>query len=283
MSRIEKALEKAASIRNSSVEPTQEQQSVLPISAAKPHITAAYPTTYKAISADNPLLVSVTDPASPISEEYRKLKSMVVNLTKQDGFCNTIMVTSALAGEGKSLTSINLALALAQEYDHTVLLVDADLRRPSIHRYLGIDPPKGLADYLLGDIELSELLINTGIGKLMILPAGRIVNNPVELFTSQKMSSLLAELKNRYPDRYVIVDTPPLLPFAESRHLSHLVDALLFVVKEGLASQASIAEALEALRGKKLLGIVFNEAHIDQFDDRYAHYSNYGSYAEKRV
>lgn len=276
MSRIEKALEKAAHLRSGS-NPGVERN--IPAStAAEVKLPSSFPQVSERIRVDNPYLISAVDPNSPISEEYRKLKSILVKLTRQDDFQNTIMVTSAVAGEGKSVTSLNMAISLAQEFDHTVLLIDADLRKPAIHNYLGIDAARGLIDCLVSDIDPGEVLIKTGIGKLVVLPAGRSVSNPVELFTSQKMSELLHELKHRYPDRYVIIDTPPLLPFAETRHLSHLVDGVVFVVKEGLASMESVKDALEALKGANLLGLVYNEAAIDRADDRYNyHYRYYAS------
>jgi receptor protein-tyrosine kinase/non-specific protein-tyrosine kinase len=272
MSRIEKALEKAAIIRSGG-EPLKEQQSVSVEKRSYQKNYQSLPEPESKIILDNRNLFPLLDPSSPASEEYRKLKSSLVKFTTQDeNFKNIIMVTSAIANEGKSLTSLNLAISLAQGLDHTVLLVDADFRRPSIHRYLGIETSKGFADCLCDDLDPSDLLINTGIGKLVIFPAGREVPNPVELFSSQKAKDLLQELKNRYPDRYVIIDTPPLLPFAESRHLSHLVDAIIFVVRERAASQFEIAEALETLKGTNLLGIIYNNASIDFSDKRYSQY-----------
>ncbi|TWJ17325.1 XrtA-associated tyrosine autokinase [Geobacter argillaceus] len=275
MSRIERALEKASQMRGSGgVAPSNSQQQR---QGAPSNIIETLPPPNLQIKLSNPLLVAGSDPSSPAAEEYRKLKSILVKLTKSDEFHNTIMVTSSVAGEGKTITSLNLALSLAQQFDHTVLLIDADLRRPSVHRYLGITAERGLADCLSGDAELGDVLINTGIGKLVVLPAGKDLRNPVELFTSQKMSDLLMEIKYRYPDRYIVIDTPPILPFAETRHLSHLVDGTIFVVKEDGASLQGIKEALESLGGSNVLGIVYNEARIDRMDDRYYYYRSYAS------
>ncbi len=272
MSRIEKALEKAAIIRSGSGS-VKEQQSYSGGYTTEVRNYQTLPEPERKIILDNPNLFPLLDQSSPASEEYRKLKSALLNFTSQDDkFNNIIMVTSAIAGEGKSLTALNLAISLAQGIDHTVLLVDADFRRPSIHRYLGMETAKGFADCLCDDLDPSDLLVNTGIGKLVVFPAGRDVPNPVELFSSQKAKDLLQELKNRYPDRYVIIDTPPLLPFAETRHLSKLVDAIIFVVRERLASQLEISEAIETLKGTNLLGIVYNSASIDFSDKRYSQY-----------
>lgn len=275
MSRIERALEKASERRGAvanppSVEPARNISSSIVTGTTLPR-------PVQPINIDNPFLVAIHEPSSPAAEEYRKLKSSLVKLTKSDEFRNTIMVTSAVAGEGKTVTALNLAISLAQEFDHTVLLIDADLRRPSIHRYLGIEAAKGLSDCLLAGVNPGEVLINTGIGKLVVLPAGKEVRNPVELFTSQRLSSLLQEIKHRYPDRFVVIDTPPVLPFAETRHLSHLVDGTVFVIKENEASSQGVAEALEAVKGGNVLGIVYNDARTDRLGDRYYYYRHYST------
>lgn len=232
------------------------------------------------IRSDNPLLATLSDPHSFVSEEYRKLKSAVVATTAVGEFRNTIMVTSTLGGEGKSVTALNLAITLAQEYDNTVLLIDADLRKPMTAEYLGIRGERGLSDYLTSGVDLQELLVRTGIGHLSILPAGRRVSNPVELLSSQRMKDLLAEIRHRYPDRYVIVDAPPALPFAEVRSMSALVDGIVFVVREGQSSLANIDEAIGALNRKKVLGIVFNEASEAGVSSKYGYNYGYGTYVQ---
>ncbi|GAM10600.1 tyrosine-protein kinase YwqD [Geobacter sp. OR-1] len=273
MSRIEKALEKASQLRQRMPD-VQPEPVEFPPSTSNVQASSEYPLQTVVTEISNPLLVSITDSSSPISEEYRKLKSLLVATAKERDFANVIMVTSAIAGEGKSITALNLALSLAQEMDHTVLLIDADLRKPSINNYLGINGDIGLAEVLEDRSDLPSALKHTGVGKLVVLPAGRVTLNPVELFTSQRMVKLIQEIKHRYPDRFVVIDTPPILPFAETRTISRLVDGVIFVVKERLASQSSIAEAIEALEGAKKIGIVYNEAEISVADDRYGHYYN---------
>lgn len=271
MSRIEKALEKAAKLRSESIFSPKEMQSA-EISSPTDE-SHSFPQVDESLKVDNRNLFGMLDPMSSASEEYRKLKSALIKSTRVgNSFLNMVMVSSAVAGEGKSLTALNLALCLAQDLDHTVLLVDADFRRPSIHRYLGIEPSRGLADCLVDGVDPSDVLINTGIGKLVLFPAGKEVPNPVELFSSQKAKDLLKELKNRYSDRYVIIDTPPLLPFAESRQLSHLVDAIIYVVREKQATKLEIVEAIEALKGTNLLGMVYNDASVNSYDKRYSRY-----------
>lgn len=275
MSRIEKAMEKAAQLRDG-VAPPSEGHPQKRVFRAVPSQPPPIPSVAHKIRPDNPYLVNLNDPHSPTAEEYRKLKSVLVKMTKgEDFFKNTIMVTSAVPHEGKTLTALNLAISLAQEFDHTVLLVDADLRSPSVQRYLNIDSGQGLSDVLLGGTDIGDTIIATGIGKLSIIPAGHAVSNPVELFTSQKMKELIEEMKYRYPDRYLIFDTPPILLFAETRSLAHQMDGVLFVVKERLASHENIKEAVEALKGCELLGMVYNDAILDRHDERYSYYRDY--------
>lgn len=227
------------------------------------------------ICKDNPYLLTINNPDSPIAEEYRKLKSMVVKLTKSSDFKNTIMITSALGAEGKSITSLNLAITLAQEYDHTVLLVDADLRQPSFYRYLSIEPGYGLSDCLMNGMDVGEAIIKTDIGKLSLLPAGKMLSNPVELLLSDKMKELVKEVKHRYSDRYVIFDTPPVLPFAETHSLAGLMDAVILVVMERRSSVKHVNEALNMLKGANILGILYNNVHISPIDSYYHNYYYY--------
>jgi receptor protein-tyrosine kinase/non-specific protein-tyrosine kinase len=273
MSRIEKAMEKAAQLRQGNVSAPEARQETPGYQVA--HKPPSPDTVMEKVTSGSPYLVNMNDPHSPNAEEFRKMKSALVKLTRGDTFKNTIMVTSALPHEGKSITALNLAVSLAQEFDHTVLLVDADLRRPSINRYLNIDHEPGFSDCLLGEADISEAIIGTGIGRLSVITSGRIIANPVELFTSQRIHTLIDEMKHRYPDRYIIFDTPPVLPFAETRTLAHLVDGVLFVVKERLASQENIREAIDALKGCELLGMVYNDAILDYHDERYSYFRSY--------
>jgi exopolysaccharide/PEP-CTERM locus tyrosine autokinase len=192
-----------------------------------------------------------------------------------------LLITSSISCEGKSITAINLAVTLAQEYDHTVLLVDADLRKPSLNDYLGIEQQAGLSECLLEGLEIKDALLQTGIGKLSLLPAGGEVHNPAEVFSSQKARDLFLELKYRYPDRYIIIDSPPVLPFAETRSLSSIADGVLLVVKEGTVPLRHINETLDCLKGANMLGIVYNQATVETQDEHDHYYRYYRrSYAD---
>lgn len=271
MSRIEKALEKAAQMRK--IEPVAElvvKPVGVEVSAPAPR---QEPSRTITINADNRLLATIAEPHSAVSEQYRKLKSSLVRLTNEDRFRNLLMVTSSIAGEGKSLTAANLAISMAQEFDLTVLLIDADLRRPSIHSYLGFEQTIGLSDCLQDDLNIGDAIVKTDIDKLSVISAGREVAKPLELFASKKMQDLMAEIKHRYKDRYVIIDTPPLLPFAETRSLAHIVDGVVFVIHEGVTPQESVAEAKEILKGCPVLGVVLNDSTA--LDTESSHYSRY--------
>jgi len=274
MSRIEEALEKAARLRTGS-DSTLDTRPVL-AEASAPATTYVMPE--RALTVTNELIVTSKDSNSAIAEEYRKLKSIIVKLAMGDTFQNVLMITSAVACEGKSVTALNLAITLAHEYDHSVLLVDGDLRKPSLHRYLGVSQTPGLVECLMDDLPLSQALVKTGIGKLTLLPTGRRMDNPVELFTSKRMKDFIYEVKHRYPDRFIIIDTTPTLPFAESRFLAQLVDGTIFVVREGICSLVNVAHALEELKSSNIFGVVYNDATRRSSDSGYYYYGYYGGY-----
>ena len=267
MSRIEKALRKAAehksetklTIGSPSVEQFSEQDSVQP--APDVLLRSSALLEVEPIQINNVLLATANDEKSLVVEEYNKLRSTVISLTRGAEFLNTLLITSTASEEGKSMTAINLAVSMAKEQDHTVLLVDADLRRPSIHRYLGVEPEFGLIDCLRDNYPIEKALIKTGIGKLVFLPAGKPSRDPVDLLSSNRMKRIVNELKERYPERYVIFDTPPAHPFADAGILASLVDSVLFVVREGKANKADLMKTLEDMKAHNLLGVVYNDAY----------------------
>lgn len=218
-------------------------------------------------------LVTLQQEKSHIAEEYNKLRSSIIALTQGEQFHNTLLVTSCASEEGKSLTALNLAISLAREQDHTVLLVDADLRRPSLHRYLNFTPEIGLVQCLRDQAPLEKALVKTGLGKLVVLPAGESLKDPLDLLSSQRMRELVSELKLRYSERYVIFDTPPALPFADAGVLADMVDGILFVVREGRAGKEDVRRTLEDFKQQNLLGVVFNDA--TRFSKKQSYYYYY--------
>ena len=173
---------------------------------------------------------------------------------------NAIMLTSCGQGEGKTLTAINLAVTIARRVQHTVLLVDADLRNPKIHDYLGLPAAKGLVEHLSEDVPLAELLVSPGVPRMVVLPAGKPVHGAAEILGSPRMEQLVHEVKSRYPDRYVIFDSPPLLTVSDSLALSSHMDGLLLVVEAGQTPRADVRKALELCKDKPLLGLIMNKS-----------------------
>ena len=270
MSRIDKAIELAArknqGVNQFNKNPEPERQ------APSEHtIASAGYDQLEPIPIDNPLFAPLVDPSGFAAEQYKKLRAMVIRKTNLETFQNSLLVTSAVSGEGKSLTIMNLALSLARATDYSVVLVDTDLRNPQLHLMLGLDPAFGLVHYLRDGVPLENVMHKIGLGNLCLIPAGEQVKDPLELLTSKRMHELMRELKGRYQDRYVFLDTPPVLPFADSRVLGEMVDNILFVCREGYSNRDQIEQGLEAVSDLSLLGIVCNDMSLSPKTD----YSNY--------
>jgi len=193
----------------------------------------------------------------PEAEYYKILRTTIQHLTKEKGW-NTIMITSVQSGEGKTLTAINLAVSFAKEFNQTVLLVDCDLKRQSIHRYLNFSFDKGIVDYLMNDCSLKDLIVWPGIEKLTLISGGKTIANSAELLGSPKMKAFVKEIKNRYDDRYIIFDTPPVLGLADTIAFAPLVDGILIVVEAGRTPIEDIKKAYEMIPSEKFLGFVLN-------------------------
>lgn len=176
------------------------------------------------------------------------------------------MVTSAMPGEGKTITSINLAISIAREVDQFALLVDTDMRNPSIHKYLGIEVEKGLTDHLLHNVPVPDLLIKPGINKLSYLPAGDPIKGSTEILGSPKLQELIAEMKDRYPDRYVVFDCPDLLHAPDALVFSSYVDGIVFVVEAGQTSREHVQKAIGLLEGRNIIGVVLNKTEKESLD-----------------
>lgn len=196
-------------------------------------------------------------PDTAESEPYRVLRTQILKRTLEKKL-NTVMVTSPLPGEGKTLTAINLALTFAREFNQTALLIDCDLRKPSIYRHLGLPGEKGLIDCLLHGSPISDLIVWPAIEKFTVLSGGRPFGESAELLGSPLMKAVLAEVKNRYPDRYVILDAPPILTGADALTFAPLVDAIVIVVQSGRTAAEDLSKALEQMPREKVLGVVLN-------------------------
>jgi protein-tyrosine kinase len=215
-----------------------------------------------------------------ISQEFRVIKRPLLANAFGRGVSavkngKRIMVTSAFPGEGKSFCAINLAMSIAAERDNKVLLVDADVARPSIPKELGITVEAGLMDWLIdGNLDISQLVLPTNVDKLMILPAGRRHQQATELLASTSMSRLLELITARYPDRVVIFDSPPLLVTTESRVLSSYMGQVVLVVESGKTSHESVQEALATIGSSEVVGLVLNKARAAE----QGYYGGYGGY-----
>lgn len=209
-------------------------------------------------------------PAGAVVDAYKIMCIQVLQrLRERQG--NSLAVVSPGENEGKTLTAINLALSLAQEVDQTVLLVDANLRDPGVHKYFGLKPEAGLSDHLIHGVPLDQVLINPGIERFVILPGGRPLQNSSEMLGSMKMEKLVLELRMRYPSRIVVFDLPPVLSVADSMAFAPYVDAALMVVQENRTRRAEVQRAAEMLKSVDLLGTVLNmaaEGAADEEDDR---------------
>lgn len=196
----------------------------------------------------------------PFVEGYKLLRTQVLHRLRENGW-NVLGVTSPNEREGKTLTAVNLGVSLAMETNHTVLLIDADLRKPSVHRLFGIDHAKGLADVLLDEEPVEQALIHPGIGRFVLLPGGRAVPRSAETLTSPRMRALVDELKHRYPSRIVVFDLPPVLTSADVLGFGPLLDAVLLITGEGMTRRHDIEESIVRLKGAvPILGTVLNQA-----------------------
>ncbi len=218
-------------------------------------------------------LVVVSDPNSPEAENFKILRAQILFASNRER-PRTILVTSALPGEGKTYVSANLGVSLALGIDEFVLMVDCDLRRPRLHNLLNHSNVAGLHEYLLGDHELSELITRTGIGKLSFLPAGKPPLNPSELLSSQKMTSFIQEVRDRYPDRFIVIDSPPCEVAAEVTTLAKYVDAVVLVVRTHTTPRKLVHHAVDKIGRQNILGVAVNGC--DQAYNAYRkYYRNY--------
>jgi len=206
----------------------------------------------------NPALVTVAHPHSPASEQFRLLKNNIL-FPEKGNPPKTIMVTSASPHEGKSFVAANLAVSIAQGIDEYVLLMDCDLRAPTIHTFFGFEGKEGgLSDYLTNTIPLPSVLKKASVNKLTVLTAGQIPSNPSELLSSDQMRRLLHEVKLRYNDRYIIIDTPPPYITSETNAIARFVDGIILVVRQGKTRIKEVADILDIYGSEKVLGVVMN-------------------------
>lgn len=213
-------------------------------------------------------IVTPHAPRSHAADQYRVIKRpLISNATGRGATAikhgNLIMVTSALAGEGKSFTAINLAMSIAAEQDNTVMLVDADVARPSVLRVLGLPPGPGLLDLLEDSATMANVLLKTNIDKLAILPSGTPHSRATELLASDAMRNLLDDMASRYSDRIIIFDSPPLLLTTESRVLASHMGQIVMVVQADRTLQSDVQNALSTIENCPIKLMLLNQARND--------------------
>jgi exopolysaccharide/PEP-CTERM locus tyrosine autokinase len=265
MERIKQALERARAERTgqSAAVAVEVDTTATPPAEEIPADQVTYSQTrHMAVSAPElraKRVVSGFDPCE-FTDAYKMLRTQVLQRLNENNW-NVLAVTSPGTGEGKTLTALNLAVSLAMEVNYTVLLVDANLRHPSLHEHLGLPGSPGLSDYLSKDTPLTELFVHPkGIDHLTILPGGHAMLNSAEMLNSPKMSRLVDELKTRYASRIVIFDLPPVLNAADAMAFAPYVDATLLVVEEGKTKRKEVEHAVELLAGTNVIGTVLNKA-----------------------
>lgn len=213
-----------------------------------------------------------------MAEEFRIIKRPLLRAAfeptpKGGNPGNLIMVTSALPGEGKSFCALNLAMSIALELDHTVMLVDADVARPSLMRTLGIHADVGLMDLLIDDkLDLGDVLLRTNVDKLSVVPSGRKHIHSTELLASQTMSHFLHEIASRYSDRIIIFDSPPLLLTSEARVLASQMGQIVVVVEAETTTQRAVAQALEQLETCPNVSLIYNKSRDQGSGDQYGYH-----------
>ena len=265
MERIKQALERA---RDQRTDPFAAQKRDVPYTRKRDHTPAPAPTEIvytqtRQLEIDpefmrtNRVISSLND---PVAEPYKILRTKVLQRMRANNW-RTLAVTSPTEGCGKTLTSINLAISIAREANQTVLLVDLDLKRPQVQRYLTRDEQPGISDYLLKETPVPELLFNLkGVERLVVLPGHDSVTHSSEMLSSPRMVNLLQEMKTRYPSRIVLVDMPPLLVSDDVLALSPYLDAVLVVASDGETDRDDLTRAVGMLEQMHILGITLNKS-----------------------
>jgi capsular exopolysaccharide synthesis family protein len=220
----------------------------------------------KEVVADqvNELLVTLRDPLSHSADQFMKVGArMLQDGVQHDGQQRVVLITSALPREGKTMATANLAIGLASLPDTFVTLIDADLRKPELHKMLGISVDKGLSDYLEERADISEIYYDTPIPRLFIIPGDEAYSQPARILSSDKVQRLLEKLQAMHPKGYTIIDSTPMLLSPEFEILLNLVDSVIMVVRYGKTQKDSLQRALGLLDKKKIRGIIFNQTELN--------------------
>ncbi len=196
------------------------------------------------------------------------LRTQVINKMQEKGW-RTMAITSPTQGCGKTVVGINLAMSIAHHTDTTTMLVDFDLRRPSIKKYLGLPSGPSLNDVLTGDASVAEALVNPGLDRFVVLPTAMPVPHPSETLSSKKVGNLVQEIRDRYAERIVMFDLTPMLGIDDAMIMLSQVDCVLVVVGNGMVSNDQLTETMRYIDPNKLLGTVLNKSESKQSDGYY--------------
>jgi exopolysaccharide/PEP-CTERM locus tyrosine autokinase len=225
------------------------------------------------------------------ADQYRMIKRPLVakafGPTEPDAANpRIIMMASALPGDGKTFTSINLAMSLARERDTSVVLVDADVPKPHVSRIFGVEKEPGLIEAIAdASVDVDSLLLPTDMGSLSILPAGQPSDTATEMLSSARMSAVVSRLLSRNPRRVLLFDSPPLLVSSESRALAAIAGQIVLVVRSGKTPRQAVLDALEQLGEEKDLSLVLNQGRVGHgvYQDYGQYGGGYGSVTESDV
>jgi capsular exopolysaccharide synthesis family protein len=228
--------------------------------------------------AFDPNLVALLSPHSYEAEQFKILRTNILYPVAGDP-PKSILLTSTGPEDGKTFAAANLAISIALNVNKHVLLIDADLRNPQLHQRFGFGNVPGLSNYLLEGRSLSSLLLKTRVDKLTLLPSGPPPVNPSELISSERMANLLTEVKARYSDRLIVIDAPPPRMAAETAVIARQVDGILIVVRYGRTLKEELADLIESVGKKKILGTLVNYA--ETAESRYYGYK-YGRSINKK-
>ncbi len=220
----------------------------------------------------DPHVETLHKPMSVVSEQYRAMRNRIERLNF-DGRIQSIVVTSATKGEGKTVTATNLAVVLAQDATKNVLLVDADLRRPKVHKVLSVDMTPGLGDLLLGRATAAAVVQATPYFGLSVVAVGTVEGHPSELLASPEFEDFIAAMRAEYD--YIVLDTPPLHPISDVNFLADTVDGVVLVVRAGKTHRGLLKQATESLPAEKLLGTVLNRTESLRSGYGYGYGSGY--------
>lgn len=292
MSIIDKAMKK--------LQEKQEKEGNMKLGAVASHITPNIRTTKYKVKVENSgvdqcrlhidrkqlinagLSISAADGSLTVDNAFRRIKRPILanafgkeSTLVENG--NIVMICSSLPGEGKTFNAINLAMSIAIELDKTVLLVDADLPKRTTSKLFDLDGEAGLTDVLVGDEKLSDVVVSTDLPDFKIIPAGKKHHHGTELLASDNMLNLIEELANRYPDRVIIFDTPPLLITSEAQVIAGLAGQVVLVVEADRTLKHDVEEAVSMLDKSKPIGLVLNKTQTSSGSDYYGD-SAYGNY-----